>query len=75
MVEQRIRVVTLGVFFRLIQREQLAADMQPDPDLFGQAAIELAYNARARSEVDSLIAQAAAGATILTAAREASWGG
>ncbi len=73
-VEQRISVVTLGVFFGVFQGERLAADMQADPATHGRAAMALAYNVRAKGEVDPRMARAAAvGATILKPAREAPW--
>ena len=65
-----------GIVFALFLREQLAADFQDDPATFGQAAMALAYNVREKSEVEPLMQRAAAaGAKILKAAREASWGG
>lgn len=64
------------MIFSLFLRDQLAADFEADPKSFGRAAMALAYNARARSEVDPLLKRAEeAGATILKPAREASWGG
>jgi predicted lactoylglutathione lyase len=67
---------TLGMVFALFLRDHLAADFQADPSTFGRAPIALAYNVRAKSEVDPLIQRAvAAGATILKPPREASWGG
>ena len=65
-----------GMVFALFLREQLAADFQGDPATFGRAAMALAYNVREKSEVEPLMQRAAAaGAKILKAAREASWGG
>jgi uncharacterized protein len=65
-----------GTVFALFVREQLAEDFQADPKTFGMAAISLAYNTRAKSEVDPLIKRAAnAGGKILKPARDASWGG
>lgn len=67
---------TGGMIFALFLREKLAEDFQADSATFGRAPFSLAYNVRARSEVDSLLQQAAqAGGTILRLAREASWGG
>ena len=67
---------TGGMVFAIFLRDRLAADFQADPATFGRAPLALAYNVRAKSEVDPLIKQAAAaGATILKAARETSWGG
>jgi uncharacterized protein len=65
-----------GLIFALFPRDQLAADFQADAATFGRAAMALAYNVRARSEVDPLLERAAAaGAKILRPAREAAWGG
>jgi predicted lactoylglutathione lyase len=65
-----------GMVFALFLRDELAADFQADPATFGRAAIALGYNARTKSEVDPLLTRAAAaGATILKPAQEASWGG
>ncbi len=62
-----------GTVFALFRREQLAAEMECDAAAFGRAAMALAYNVRAKEEVDPVMAQAArAGATILKAAQEAS---
>jgi len=67
---------TGGMVFALFLRDKLAEDFQIDPATFGRAAVALAYNVRAKNEVDPLITKAvAAGATILKPAREASWGG
>jgi len=65
-----------GLIFALFLRDKLAEDFQVDPATFGRAAVALAYNVRAKSEVDPLLKRAAtAGAAILKPAREASWGG
>jgi len=65
-----------GMIFALFLRDKLAGDFRADPADFGRAAMALAYNVRAKSEVDPLIKQAAtAGAKILKPAREAPWGG
>lgn len=65
-----------GMIFALFLREKLAEDFEVDASSFGRAAVALAYNVRAKSEVDPLIRRAgSAGATILKSAREASWGG
>ena len=67
---------TGGMIFALFLRDKLAEDFQADPGTLGRAAVALAYNVRAKVEVDPLIKRAvAAGATILKPAREASWGG
>jgi hypothetical protein len=65
-----------GLIFALFLRDKLAEDFQVDSATFGRAAMALAYNVRAKNEVDPLLKRAAtAGATILKPAREASWGG
>ncbi len=65
-----------GMVFSLFLRDQLAADFEADPATFGRAAVALAYNARAKGEVDAILGHAqAAGAALLKPAREASWGG
>ena len=65
-----------GMIFALFLREQLAADFEADATAFGRPAMALAYNVRARSEVDPLLERARdAGGTILRPARQASWGG
>jgi uncharacterized protein len=67
---------TGGMIFAIFLRDMLAEDFQADPKAFGMAAMALAYNVRAKSEVDPLLKQAAAaGAKILKPVREASWGG
>ncbi len=74
--EEVIFFQTGGMVFALFLRDSLAADFQADPAAFGRAPMALAYNVRARNEVDSVIQRAAAaGATILKPPREASWGG
>ena len=65
-----------GMVFALYGRDDLAADFQADPRTLGRAAMALAYNVRAKGEVDPLLKRAeAAGAAILKPAREAVWGG
>lgn len=65
-----------GTVFALFLRNELAADFNADPGMFGRAAMALAYNVREKNEVDPLMQRAAeAGATILKPARQASWGG
>src|SRR5580658_3771554 len=55
---------TGGMVFALFLRDQLAADFEADPKTFGRAAMALAYNVRAKGEVDTFIQRAvAAGAT------------
>jgi uncharacterized protein len=65
-----------GMVFSLYLREKLAEDFAADAATFGRAAMALAYNVRAKNEVDPLMHRAAAaGAAILKPAREAVWGG
>jgi uncharacterized protein len=65
-----------GMVFSLYLREKLAEDFAADAATFGRAAMALAYNMRAKNEVDPLMQRAAAaGAAILKPAREAVWGG
>ena len=65
-----------GLVFALFLRENLAADFQGDALAFGRAAIALAYNVRAKQEVDTIIKDAAnAGATVLKPPQETYWGG
>jgi predicted lactoylglutathione lyase len=67
---------TGGLVFALFLRDKLAEDFHADPATFGRGAMALAYNVRAKNEVDPLLERAAAaGAKILKPAREASWGG
>jgi uncharacterized protein len=74
--EEVIFFQTGGMIFALFLRDQLAADFQANPATFGRAPMALAYNVRAKNEVDSVIERAAAaGATILKPPQEASWGG
>ena len=62
--------------FALFRRDHLAADFQADPAASGPAPMALAYNVRARNEVNPLIQRAvAAGATILKPPRDTPWGG
>jgi predicted lactoylglutathione lyase len=67
---------TGGMVFALFLRDRLAEDFGADPKTFGRAPMALAYNVRAKSDVDSIIQRArSAGAAILDAAKEKSWGG
>ncbi len=67
---------TGGMVFALFRRDHLAADFQADPATFGPAPMALAYNVRARNEVNPLIQRAvAAGATILKPPGDTPWGG
>jgi len=65
-----------GLVLGLFPRGDLLADMQRPTDAGGFGGIALAHNVRTRSEVDAVLAEAAAaGATILKPAVEAAWGG
>jgi uncharacterized protein len=65
-----------GIGVALYQRDDLANDANVSPDCSGFQRIALAYNARNRTEVDSVLADAvAAGAKLLKPAQEAFWGG
>jgi catechol 2,3-dioxygenase-like lactoylglutathione lyase family enzyme len=65
-----------GMALALYPRHELAKDANVSPDGYGFTGISLAYNTRSRSEVDSVLQDAAAaGATVLKPAQEAFWGG
>jgi uncharacterized protein len=65
-----------GIAVALYPREELAKDANVSPDGTGFQSVTLAYNARTRPEVDSVLAAAAAaGAKLLKPAQEAFWGG
>jgi hypothetical protein len=65
-----------GMALALYPREELAKDATAAPDGHGFAGVTLAYNARSRAEVDSVLAEVkAAGANILKPAQETFWGG
>ncbi len=49
---------TGGLVFALFLRDKLAADFHADPATFGRAAMSLAYNVRAKSDVDPLLERA-----------------
>ena len=60
----------------LYPRAELAKDANLAAEGQGFSGISIAYNARTRAEVDTVLAQAeAAGARILKPAQEAFWGG
>lgn len=64
-----------GMAVALYPREELAKDANVAPDGTGFQGVTLAYNARNRAEVDSVLADAvAAGAKLLKPAQEAFWG-
>jgi len=65
-----------GMALALFPRDELAKDANIAPDGSGFKGISLAYNARNRAEVNSVLEDAeAAGATLLKPAQEAVWGG
>jgi catechol 2,3-dioxygenase-like lactoylglutathione lyase family enzyme len=65
-----------GMAFALYPRLDLAKDANISADGHGFSGISLAYNARNRYEVESVLAEAvAAGAKLLKPAQEAFWGG
>lgn len=65
-----------GMALALYPRHELAKDANVSPDGHGFTGISLAYNTRSRTEVDSVLKDAAAaGATVLKPAQEAFWGG
>jgi predicted lactoylglutathione lyase len=67
---------TGGMALALYPRRDLAKDANLADDGRGFSGISLAYNARNREDVDSVLAEAeAAGAKILKPAQTAFWGG
>ena len=67
---------TGGMALALYPRSELAKDANIAAEGRGFAGIALAYNARSRDEVDTVLAEAeAAGAKLLKPAQEAFWGG
>jgi uncharacterized protein len=65
-----------GMALALYPRQELAKDAHIAADGMGFCGMTVAYNARTREEVDSVLAEAAAaGAKILKPAEEAFWGG
>lgn len=65
-----------GMAVALYPRKELAKDANVAPEGTGFQGLTLAYNARNRAEVDSVLADAvAAGAKLLKPAQEAFWGG
>jgi catechol 2,3-dioxygenase-like lactoylglutathione lyase family enzyme len=65
-----------GMALALYPRQELARDANLAADGHGFSGISLAYNARNRDEVDSVLAEAqAAGAKLLKPADRAFWGG
>jgi catechol 2,3-dioxygenase-like lactoylglutathione lyase family enzyme len=65
-----------GMGLALYPQHELAKDANIAPDGHGFPGISLAYNARNRAEVDSVLEDAeAAGAKLLKPAQEAFWGG
>ncbi len=67
---------TGGMALALYPRSDLAKDANVSAKAEGFTAVTLAYNARTREEVDSVLTEAqTAGAKILKPAQEAFWGG
>jgi len=65
-----------GMALALYPRAELARDAHLSADGAGFRGVALAYNARSRQEVDTVLAEAkSAGAKILKPAQDASWGG
>jgi uncharacterized protein len=65
-----------GMAIALFPRANLAKDARISADGQGFGGVALAYNARSREEVDSVLAEAkAAGAKLLKPAQDAFWGG
>ncbi len=65
-----------GIALALYSRKELAKDANVATEGKGFGGITIAYNARTRDEVDTVLAEAlAAGAKLLKAAEEAVWGG
>jgi hypothetical protein len=66
----------VGMALALYPRTDLAKDANVAADGQGFSGVALAYNARSREEVDSVLAEARnAGARIMKPAQEAFWGG
>ena len=67
---------TGGMALALYPRHELAKDANVAADSHGFSGVSLAYNARNREEVDSVLAEAkSVGARILKPAQKAFWGG
>lgn len=67
---------TGGPIIALWGRRDLAADAQIEDDESTFGGVALAHNVRARADVETVLAEAAgAGAAILKAAEETTWGG
>ena len=65
-----------GVAVSLFPRSELARDVGISPEGSGFSGITIAYNARTKAEVDTVLAEAkSAGAAIVKPAQEAFWGG
>jgi uncharacterized protein len=65
-----------GMALALFPRHELAKDANIDADGHGFGGMSIAYNARNREEVNSVLAEAeTAGARLLKPAQEAFWGG
>lgn len=65
-----------GMALALYPRQDLAKDANTAADGEGFSGFSIAYNARTRAEVDTVLAEAqSAGAILLKPAQEAFWGG
>ena len=65
-----------GIALSLYPRSDLAKDAGVAPEGDGFGGFTLAYNARSKGDVDTVLAEAkAAGAEILRPAQDAFWGG
>lgn len=64
-----------GIVLSLYPRTDLAKDAQVAAKGSGFPGFAIAYNTRSKDEVDEVLAEAAAGATILKPATDAFWGG
>lgn len=74
--EEIVFFQTGGSVFAIFRLTDLAADFHADVKSFGRGAFALAYNTRAKDEVEPLIQKAvSAWAKLLKAPQEASWGG
>jgi uncharacterized protein len=65
-----------GMAIALYPREELAKDANVSVEGHGFGGVTLAYNARSREDVDSVLTEAqAAGARVLKPAQDVFWGG
>lgn len=65
-----------GIVLSLFRRDRFAEELGTSEDDLGPGGVALAYNVRAREEVDEVVALARqAGGRVLVEPREAEWGG